>query len=149
MRLLFWLSPLLPRAIFDVDTAKVWFCPSRTCPLDSDGFRTDMLWLAANAARVVTQPDERCNAGLSSVEYPPLWQPGSWRNNPVLSSHSNGATGDGVEYGEGAPEPLSKNHGKTTIFLHQHICVKVRFMVSKILFCKLAFWPFQLLLNYN
>lgn len=98
-----------------------------------------MLWLAVNAAHVVTQPDKCCNAGPSSVENPALWKPVSWRNNPVLSSHSDGATGDGIEYGEGAPEPPSKNHGKTTIFLHQNVRVKCRFMASKILFCKLAF----------
>lgn len=97
-----------------------------------------MLWLAINASCVVAQPDERCNVGPSSGEYSPLWHV-SWRKNPVLSSHSNGATGDGVEYGKGAPEPLSKNHGKTTIFLHQNICVKCRFMVSNILFCELVF----------
>lgn len=102
--------------IFDEDTDTVWLCPSRTCSPDIDGVRTGMLWLAANAAHVVTQPDQRCNAGPTSVQYPPLWQPVSWRNNPVLSSHSNGATGDGVEHGEGAPEPPSKYHGKTTIF---------------------------------
>lgn len=78
-----------------------------------------MLWVAGNTAHVDTQLDKGCDAGLFSVEYPPLWQPVSWRNNPVLSSPSNGATGDGVEYGEGAPELLSKNNGKATIFMHQ------------------------------
>lgn len=98
-----------------------------------------MLWLAVNAVHVATQPDKCCNAGPSSVEYPPLWQPVSWRNNPVLSSHSNGATGDRVEYGEGAPEPPSTNHGKTTNFLNQNVGVKCECMVRKILFCKLEF----------
>lgn len=76
-----------------------------------------MLGLAVNT--VNTQPDKGCDVGPSSLEYPPLWQPVNWRNNPVLSSPSNGATGDGVEYGEGAPELLSKHNGKATIFLHQ------------------------------
>lgn len=77
-----------------------------------------MLGLAVNTAHVDTQLDKGCEAGPSSEEYPPLWQPVSWRNNPVLSSPSDGATGDGVEYGEGAPELLSKHNGKATIFLH-------------------------------
>lgn len=83
-----------------------------------------MLGLAVDTAHVNTQPDKGCEVGPSSVEYP-LWQPVSWRNNPVLSSPSNGATGDGVEYGEGATELLSKHNGKAIIFLHQGSVLKV------------------------
>lgn len=95
-----------------------------------------MLWLAVNTAHVDTQLDKGCDAGPSSAEYPPLWQPVSWKNNPVLSSPSNGATGDGVEYGEDAPELLSKNNGKATIFPASMLSVKCRYMVNVILFCK-------------